>query len=999
MNTLINALLSRSRLVLACALLMLGAGLASWWTMPRQEDPTMPDRAGFIVATLPGADAQSIERLVVKPLERSLTQVSQVKILKAVARANVAIVSVRLEDSVDQTSEAWDEVEDALTEAQADLPDTASTPELTTGLITDQEAVVLAVTGASDPLVLKDAARRLKDSLIRVPGVAKVFLSAEPSEQITVRYDEVTASSLGLSPAALVQQLAARNQTIPGGTIKLGGRAAVVQPNADLQSLRDLSTTQIKVGPKSTLALQDIASVVRGPRSPAESITRLDGATAVAVSIVPKAKIDIVTFGQRVRDELKALRPKLAPLAIEEMSFQPERVEERLVGLGGSLLMGVGIVALVLIVMMGVRLGLVVSSVVPLVALTSLAVFATGGGILHQISISALIIALGMLVDNAIVVAENVQRCLDEGAAPLDAARSTIRELALPLMTATGTTIAAFIPMYASSGPTGDFTRAIPQVIMLTLVISYLFALIVTPLLATAVLKPDLKKSQSRLDLLGGAIAARALGRPARVLLLMFCLVGISGFLARYVDASFFPASGRNQLVVELMLPEGAHIEETNRASERLERWLQKDPQVEQVAAFVGQSAPKFYYNLPNRPNSPHFAHLVIRTVSPEVVPELLERVSGFARRSIPEAEVIPRTLEQGPPLNAPIEIRLLGDELKDLHAGAESVMELLHQTPHTRNVRHDMGLGAPSLQYAIDDASAADRGLFRAQVAQAVLSQTRGLRVGQLRSTEEPIDIVVRSTKGEDIAPSRLRTLKVANIPIGQLASLQLRWIPAVVHRRNAQRAVTVSAQLDQGVAFGAAFKVLGPKLETLKLPAGVRYELGGAKEGSQDANAAIVTAAPIGALMLLFFLMAQFNSFRRVFIILTTVPLAAAGVVPGLLLADQPFGFMSLLGVIALVGVVVNNAIVLLDVVERRRAEGSSTPEALAQAVTLRTRPILLTTLTTVAGLLPLALSDSPLWPPMAWAMIAGLLSSTLLTLAVVPALYTVLMKRGAS
>ena len=997
---LLTAMLERHRLVLSTALLLAATGLVAWFQMPRQEDPTMPDRFGIVTCVYPGADAQTVERLVTDPIEEALTQVKEVKRVTSASRTDAVVIRLQLADSVYETPEAWDEVREALEDAATELPEGALSPELKTGFIVDQEMLVLAITGSLDRRKLLDVARDAKRAFLTVDGVAEVLTTADPNERIIVEYDDALARRLGLPPTALVAQLQARNTSLPGGVIRVDGRATSVRALADFQSLEDLRSTEITLPSGATIPLSNVATVRLGPAEPSPDRMRFNGAEAVGISVVPKPGLNVVELGVRVRAKLAELQAKHAPLKLEELSFQPDYVSNRLSDLGGSLLLGISIVAGILILSMGLRLGLVVSSVVPLVALSALGVFASAGGILHQISVAALIIALGMLVDNAIVIAENVQQRLDAGIDNQTAALAAIRELAFPLATATATTLAAFVPMYASTGPTGDFTRSIPQVIMLTLTISYIFAMCVTPVLSVIFLRPNPNSGRGRLDGISDWAGRTATRAPWRVTMAACVVVGIAGFASGFVDKAFFPAAGRNQFVIEQVMPEGTHLDETRKTSRRLEQFLLEQPAVTQVSSFMGRSAPKFYYNLPRRPKSPHFANIIVRTKSPADVLPLMEAVRTFAADAVPEAEVIPRQLEQGPPVDAPIEIRVKGTVLADLYAGAEMVMQTLRTVPDAIDVRHNQGLGIPAVELTVNDGAAGRRGLARRDIALAVLGQTRGLPAGQLRSGEDPIPILVRAKDGERMSPNRLPGLAVASaqagiVPLAQLAEVDVTWKPAAIHRRNRTRQVVVSAQLTPRAAYGPVLAEFDRRFDRSQLPPGVTLAYGGAAEGSGNANASIARAAPLGLLLLLFFLMVEFNSFRRVALILTTVPLAAAGVVPGLLIADQPFGFMSLLGVIALIGVVVNNAIVLLDVIESGRAEGMTIRDAVARSVRLRARPILLTTATTVAGLMPLAMSPSPLWPPLASAMIAGLLASTFLTLMVVPALYTLLFR----
>ncbi|MBU0991086.1 MAG: efflux RND transporter permease subunit [Proteobacteria bacterium] len=379
----------------------------------------------------------------------------------------------------------------------------------------------------------------------------------------------------------------------------------------------------------------------------------------------------------------------------------------------------------------------------------------------------------------------------------------------------------------------------------------------------------------------------------------------------------------------------------------------------------------------------------------------LLSFIRTDVKKRLPQAEIVARKLEQGPPVGAPVEIRLYGTDFSKLDQAAVEVAHRLERIPGTEDVRQDLGPGAPTIEFRIDDAEAGRCGLTRADVAQAIYGRTRGIAVGQLYAEDDPVPILIRSSQGERMSVDSLVSISVPSrdgrfIPLSQIATLESVWRPAAIKHKNTKRVVTVSSQLADGYTFSDILSQFKQQVHAMKIPVGIEVAFGGEAEGSGEANTALLKSIPIGLLLLLIVLIAEFNSFRRLFIVLSTIPLAAAGVIPGLLIGRQPFGFMSLLGVIALVGIVVNNAIVLLDVVEERRKNGANVHDALSDAVSRRTRPILLTMGTTIAGLLPLAFSSSTLWPPLAWAMISGLLASTVLTLIVTPALYRVLFAK---
>lgn len=996
--TVLETLLSRRRMLLTATVILSLMGLYAWFAMPRQEDPTMPDYWANVVAVFPGATAEQMERLILNPIEEHLAEVEEIKYWRATAQSEQVLVHMELHPDIGDTDDVWDDVKETLEEAAQDFPDGAQLLNLNSDL-NDQEAVVLAVTGSNDVLELAKTADAIKDRLLSLREVSEVLLIADPEEQVTITFDDDQIARLGMTPQELAGQLQSRNTTLPGGSVKLEGRTVNLSPKTEFPSIDAIRETPINLPGGGVIPLAQIASVYFGPEEPARSIMRYEGVTAVGVGVVPQSNVHLVTFGEKVREEVENLRQSLDQLEIHEVAYLPGRVQSRLNQLGNSLAMGIGIVGLILLLAMGLRLGMVVAMVVPLVAFAALGIFSTGGGILHQTSIAALVIALGMLVDNAIVVAENIQWRIDRGTLPHQAALESVRELAAPLGSATATTLAAFVPMLINKGTTADFTRALPVVIMLTLTVSYLFAIFVTPALSELFLR---KRKRHKEDPFSFAhrIARIAVGRPALIMILAILAVGAAGFSSGLVKKQFFPSSDRNQVVVDVKLPEGTHLEKTSDISAKIEQLAQQHEAVKSVSSFVGRSAPHFYYNLSQIPWRPHFAQILITTNDLTSTTTVVNYIRNFARDHLPEAIVIPKKLEQGPPIETPIEVRLFGKTFENLNLSADMVLKELRAIEGTVDNRHNISLGSPNLAFHVDDYLATKHGLSRAAIATSLFGRTRGLPIGQYRAGDDPVPVLLRSSKGEHILAQDLDTVLVTApgrtpVPLASLARIDLEWRPAAINHRNRQRVVTVSAQLMEGFTFSQVQQELEDRVNALSFPSEIRFEFGGEAEGSGEANASISQTLPIGLMLLFAILLAQFNSFRRVGVVLITVPLAATGVIPGLLLGDQPFGFMSFLGVISLIGVVVNNAIVLLDVIESQRKEGATIEQALQEAIVRRTRPILLTTATTVAGLLPLALSDSSLWPPLALAMISGLIASTMLTLLVVPALYLLLFK----
>jgi len=979
-------------------------GVAAYSTMPRQEDPSFPYRAGLISVSYPGASADAVERLVLRPLVEELRQVDEVDYSQSTARTGVALVRLRLDDDIYDTDAAWDRIRQAMERAKQDFPDDVGQMVLDDRLI-DNPVVVLAIGGSPSVSELSDVAERLKQNLSNLAGMSRIELQGDADEQITLALDDAALYRLGISPARILETLAQRNQTTPGGFVVVDGRRFSVLPNTEFADIEAIRATPIELPDGSQVPLAAAADVWRGPAEPRQPETWFDGERVVLLALImEEGTTDAIRFGERVRERIDQIRAEFQPYEIREMFFQPDKVSDRLDNLAWSLVLSVLIIVAVVFIGMGIRMGLLVASILPMVALISVGLYDLGGGGLHQIGGVGMGVSLGILIDNAIVIVENIQGHLDEGMRRLDAAGKAVSELAGPLGASTGTTLAAFAPLLLAKGGTADFTRGVPVMIMLTLSVSYLLAISVVPLLAARFLKRRRNAEADRLIGLARFLGSLVYRHPRRLIAAGALLVVGSLALTPFMAQQFFPNADRPRVIVELYMPEGTDQARTAEAAASLEQAILTQADALEIHRFVGFTGPAFYYNLQRAPQAPNRSRLVITTPTLEDTTGMIRWIRAYVNEQMPELNVNVGILGQGPPRIAPVEVRVYHADEKVRSQAVEQVFSALRRVEGTVDVHHDLDIGVPSIAINVDDATAARFGLTRADVAQSLYGQSFGVVAERYRQEKDPIPLVLRSQEGTSLPLERLLSVNIYNkqgqaVPLSAVASVDTTWEPAVRYLRNGTRLNTVTANLLTGYSFSQVLEGLNHALEDNPLPDGTRIEMGGDAEGSGDANGALLTAAPIGVLLLLFFLLLQFNSFRRVGIILLTVPLATVGIFPGLVLSGSPFGFQSLLGVIALVGIVVNNAIVLLDVMDRELENGENIHEAMRKAVVQRTRPILLTTATTVAGLLPLAFSSSTLWPPMAWAIISGLLASTLLTLLVIPAVCTQLIKSGVA
>jgi multidrug efflux pump subunit AcrB len=990
---MIKQTLSRPRLVVLIAAMLFISGLASYGSMARQEDPTFPGRAGLVTALYPGATAEIMERLVLEPLQQEIAQVEEVDDFTAVARTGVALVSVALRQDIYDTAPAWERVRQAMDRARLEIPQGLTELSLDDRIM-GTPAAVLAVAGSASAIELSLAAERLKRALTGLPGLSRIEIEGDVGQQINIALRDPDLARLGLSPGTVANQLSQRNQILPGGFIIRDGLRITLLANTEFRDIDEMAATQISLPDGGQVPLSTLADLWRSPLDPMQPVTYQDGERVVALSIHARSnETDAIGFGRLLRDRVDGLRAEFAPLTIQELFFQPDQVERRLSDLMGNLLLSMLIITVIVFLGMGLRMGILVASVLPVVTVITLGIYNLGNGVLHQIAVIGMVISLGILIDNAIVMIENVQNRINEGATPSDAAGAAVGELAGPLGSSTGTTLAAFTPLLLSTGGTADFTRGIPVMIMLTLSVSYLIAVSLVPLLAAWFLKPSPTRRSAWFDALGAWLAACSERAPWLIILAGLTIVLASLSTITLLNVQFFPNADRPQVVVEMFLAEGTDQERTDNVSADLERMIRQQDNVVSVHRFVGFTGPGFYYNLPNSTRAPNRARLVVNLQRLSDTGPFMDWIRAYTSESLPDLDVTAGTLAQGPPRIAPVEVRIYHTDDRTRLAAAEQIFQIVKNTPGAVDVRHDLDLGTPVLKLTVDDATAQRYGINRADVARMLFGRSLGFTAEQYRQERDPIPIVVRSHAGLQSSAEQILSGYVYNarndaIPLSLIATVSADWQPAAIQHRNGQRVYSVTSGLADGFSFSQILASLSTQLDQNPLPAGTRIELGGDAESAGEANQAIFNTAPIGILLLLFFLLMQFNSFTRVGIVLLTVPLAAAGIFPGLVLSNSPFGFQPLLGIIALVGIVVNNAIVLLDLIDQRLKSGLDINTAVNEAVTRRTRPILLTTATTVAGLLPLAFSASTLWPPMAWAIISGLLASTIQTLLVIPA-----------
>jgi len=1010
--------LEKDRVTIAAVLLIVIGGLMAFFTLPQDEDPGFTIRVALVLTYFPGASPERVEELVTDKIEEAVQEMPELDFLQSESRTGISIVYVSIQQRYKEMRPIWDNLRRKVERVRADLPDGTIGP-FVNDEFGDVFGILLTLTGEGYSYAeLKEIADEVRDELLLIEEAAKVEIYGAQEERVFVEYNNARLAELGLSAAQLRQILSSRNIIIPGGDVRIGVERVSLEPSGNYETLEDLRRTVIRLpGRSEVIYLGDVADIYRDYVDPPASVVRSSGAPALALGISLRKDGDILDLGRRVRNAVGELRARY-PIGVEldTIAFQPERVEEKVNAFVGNLLQAVAIVLLVMLLSLGLRTGLVVASLIPTAMLLTLMIMGFVGIGLNQMTLAALIIALGMLIDNAIVMSESIQVQVQAGKPVVQAAIDSGAELRVPLLTSSLTTAAAFLPFYLAKSDSGEYTGVIFSVVAITLLSSWLLSLTMTPLLCVKYLKV---RPAAR----AGARGSRFFAGYRSILLtllrhrwltlgatLAIFVVTMATF--RFVPKLFFPSAERTFFTAQLRLPTGTAVETTDSTAREVERFLAEElavgperPEgVTNWATFIGGGEPRYILNANVEQANPAYALLLVNTTSAEQVGAAMDRLDGFCRERFPDLVATIRPSEYGPPVVKPIQVRVSGRDTDTVFALAEQIKARLRDIPGTRNITDNWGRRTKKLLVEINQPRARRAGVTSQDVALSLQSMLSGLETTQFREGSDIIPVTLRSVAADRQDIGKLESLNVFSqtsgrpVPLGQVADVHVAWESSKILRRDRMKTVTVETDLETGVTAAEINAVLDPWLEeqSRSWPPGFRYELGGERESSEEAQKSIGDQIPIAALLIILLLVGQFNSFRKPVIILATIPLGLIGVVLGLHLFRSYFGFMTLLGIVSLSGIVINNAIVLIDRIKIEIEENGLDPRsAVIEAAQRRLRPILLTTVTTIGGLIPLYLRGGAMWEPMAVAIMCGLAFATLLTLGVVPVLYSLFFR----
>ncbi len=1009
------------RLVALILLVLISAGLSSFLSLGRQEDPTITNLFATVTTSFPGADPARVETLVTAEIEEELREIPEVDTITSVSRSGVSVISVELLETLDEETieQVWSEARDAVTDARRNFPEGVQAPEFNAEGISAYSAVI-AIKAEHDtvPLsIVHDHAEALADRLRSIPATKAVDLFGEPDEEIRVEVNPDAAVALGLTAAEISQRIAAADGKVQSGRLQSDAVDFTITVSGEIEALDRLGRVVLRENDQgTTVLLADIAQISRAVSDPPAELALADGRPAVLVGVLAQDGVQIDRWMGFVRDEL-AQGAEAIPFGISErmMFDQSTYTADRLAEVGTNMAIGVSLVVAVLFITLGVRAAAIVAVVLPVVSLATLASMNFIGLPVHQMSVTGLIVALGLLVDAAIVMVDEVRQRLAKGMERLDAVGDATKRLAAPLLASTVTTALSFTPMILLPGPAGDFVGSIAIAVVLMLVWSFVVALTVTPALAGWFLKGG-KGGGISLPFLGRAFHATihwSVSNPVKSIALALILP-LSGFGAfPTLTAQFFPGVERDQFYIEVEMPPGTAIYETARVASEIDGMLAEADGIDRAYWSIGKSGPAFYYNITgDRSSEPGYAQAMITTTDAAAAARLVPDLQNALNVSHPQARIIVRDLIQGPPVAAPVEIRLVGSDLDELRRLGDEARALMADLPLVTQVRSGVTSGAPQLRFEIDETAARQLGLNVTDIAAQLEAGFVGSIGGSLVEGTDQTPVRVRlgdSMLGDLSAMADLPILlpnaaaiaaegRYPAVPLSELATPVIEPAESVITRRNGERVNTVQAYIIPGVLPEEALQMVLGSLDDagFALPAGYRMELGGDSDARSDTVGNLLASVGLIITLTIATIALTFNSFRLTAVALVVCVLSAGLSMLALAVMQFPFGINAIIGVIGSIGVSINAAIIILTGLQANTDARFGDTEAMAEVVTGSSRHIISTTITTFGGFLPLILAGGGFWPPFAVAIAGGVLLSAVVSFYFVPPMFALVYAR---
>ena len=992
--------------------LLLINGVFAYFTLPAQEDPTITIREAVISTSFPGMAPERVEQLITKKLEEEVRKIPEVKEIKSLSTTGNSTIHVKIHDRYFNLDDIWQNVRNKASAAHNNMPSGTSPPFVNTEF-GDVSVVTLALTADGfDMSAMYDIAQHIRDTLYAVEGTKKIEILGHLEERIFLEASNATLSQLGISPRALISELQNQNIIRSGGEIDTGAKSFIIEPSGNFNNVTDIANTYINIpNTEDFIALKDVVSIKRGYVDPPNKIAYFNGKPAIFFAISMLPQYNILKYAPRVKSKFEEITDSL-PIGyqLDIATYQADQVEKIVQGVSINVLQTLAIVLVVVVLFLGLRTGLIVGAIVPFVMLATLSIMLFFDMKLERMSLATLIISLGLLVDNGIVIAEDFKRRIEEGVTRYDAMLQGCKELAVPLLSSSVTTILFFLPLMLAEHVAGEFTRSISLVILITLMTSWILALCVTPILCYYFIKPSIKQTENKSVLnkvYSGYEVFLHWILKHKILFISLILVSFIGSIGamKFVAKQFFPESDRTQILMYIDLPNGTSSRETNRQMRDIFKWLDNKEKfgfIENYSGYVGFNGPRFVLSLNPEDPAKNKGFIVLNVVEGTDVTKRVLELDTQLEATFPNISARVKKMFLGPSDAKTIKIQVKGPDKNVIYKKAQQIMDLLHEVPDTINIRSDWENLIVKIDVQVDQHRAKRAGLTSTEIANALQTYFSGAQITEFREEDEIIPVILRAQEGERHNLDKLRTLNVYSektgkaVPLFQVATFAPVNQFSVIHHEDMFRTISIEARNNKMAAEDLQL-VIDDKIQALAadLPINHQITYGGAIKESKAAQKALSASMPMVIGFILILLVAQFNSFRKAAIITLTMPLSFIGAVIGLLVMQAPFGFMVTLGLYSLAGIIINNAIVLIDRIKIEIDSGKAEYQALVDACLTRLRPIAMTTITTVMGLLPLILNKDPLFSGMANSIAFGLAIGTILTLAVVPVLYALFYK----
>ncbi len=996
----------RNRVVtLVLTVVTIGAGLMAFGGLSRLEDPEFTIKQALVVTNYPGATAEEVEEEVTDRIEQAVQQLGQLKrIRESRSERGKSTVTVEIKDKYDKNGlpQVWDELRRKIGDAQQSLPPGAG-PSMVIDDFGDVWGIFVVLYGDEYSYAeLKEYGKFLRREFTLVKDVAKVQLFAEQQEVIYVEPDRDRMSQLGIPPWVITEELKAKNLVADSGRVEVGRELISIDPTGGLETVEQFESILLTASGSSQIYLRDVADVRRGYQQPSPKFIRYDGKQGIGIGISTVSGGNVVEMGEAVLarwQELSARKP--AGIDVGLVSVQSSAVVAAIDNFVVSLAQAVVIVVVVLLLFMGLRSGLLIGFILFLTICGTFIFMGPWNVALERISLGALIIALGMLVDNAIVIVDGMLVRLGKGEDAESAAKAVVASNAMPLLGATVVAVLAFASIGTSQDSTGEFCRSLFQVVFLSLMLSWVTAVTVTPLLGILFLKPSGSSDDVNRDPYAGGFyqvykAALVFCMRFRygVIGVVVALFAVSLVAFGSVDRTFFPNSTRPQFMLDYWLPQGTRIEDTASDVAKIETYLQELEHVVGVTSIVGGGGMRFLVTYSAEKDNPSYAQFFVDVDDYELIDQLIPQIEADLARDYPDSLVASKKFRLGPGEGGSIQFRVTGDGISEIRRLAGEVEALMHADGGAKAIRNSFREKVKSVVPVISEEIANLNGVTRTQLADQLKIGFEGLGVGVYRERDELLPIVVRAREEQRSDVASIANLQIWSeagqgfIPVRQVvSSFETVYEDTIIMRRDRKRTVTVHCDPSEGSANALLARLL-PKIEAIGLPPGYKIEIGGEYEDGRNAQAGLAATIPMFVMAMVLVVIMLFNSLRQPLIIWLCVPLALIGVSWGLLLTSQPFGFMALLGFLSLAGMLIKNAIVLIEEMDSQIREGKEKGLAILDASSSRLRPVAMAAITTVLGMVPL-LPDA-FFVAMAVTIMAGLSFATILTMVVVPTLY---------